>query len=213
MGYGYYSPEIYYDEGLALGLGMGMLTVMIVLYAIVFLIAIAQYVVNGIAMLRIAKKAGVPNGWMAFLPFTDIYLLGKVADVGGVKKNNVKRLMITYCIYFALLLLYIFAALVYVVLMAEGEVIVAALIFFGTAILVLAASIVYSVFFYIAIYRICENFGGRNAVGYFLGMLLGSMFCSSLVHVILLLVLSFKTPASTDAPTVPVTEPSPDSVF
>ncbi len=198
-------------------LGIGIF--MLVLYGFLFLLVIAQYLLNAFAMLRMAKKVGLPNGWMAFVPFADIYLLGQIADVNSQKKVNTKRLLITYIVFFATMLIYVFGAFVYGVAMGTGEgIALGVLLFAGAAVLFIAASICFSVFSYIAYYRICENFGGSNAIGWFLGILLGGMLCSSLVPVILLLILSGKTPAVTVAGSTVVTPPTPpappsDDVF
>ena len=183
---------------------------MVLLYGFLFLLLIAQYLLNAFAMLRIAKKVGLANGWMAFVPFADIYLLGQIADVNSQKKVNTKRLLITYIVFFAATLIYVFGAFVYGVSMGMGEgITLGVLLFVGTALLFSAAAICYSVFAYIAYYRICENFGEKNAIGWFLGILLGGMLCSSLVPVILLLILSGKTPAVTVAGSTVVTPPTP----
>ncbi|MBQ5389849.1 MAG: hypothetical protein IIU58_02970 [Clostridia bacterium] len=191
----------------------------IVIYGFLFLLLLAQYLLNAFAMLRMAKKVGLPNGWMAFVPFADVYLLGQIADVNSQKKVNAKRLLLTFIALFVTLFLYIVGAFVYGFIMATGENIVLGVsLFVGTAVLMAAASICYSIFAYIAWYRICENFGGGNALGWFLGALLGSMLCSSLVPVILFLILSCKTPAMTvNGSTVvpPAAPPAPpqDDVF
>lgn len=204
-----------FSAGEAVGLGLGVF--LIVLYAVAFVMIIAQYVLNGIALLRMAKKLGIPNGWMGFVPFTDVYLLGKIADTGAEKKVNAKRLLITYILFFVMLVLYMAVAVALgLVSAAEPDMTPAMLVVFILFLLVyIASAILLSVFMYIAYYRICENFGGTNATGWFLGILLGSLFCSSTVIPILLLILSFKTPAKTENPSAYVTPPAPpsDSVF
>lgn len=210
-------PSIYdFYEPSETAIAAGMLSVMIVVYAVAFILVIAQYVMNAIALMKMAKKVGVPNGWMGFIPVAETYLLGRIADVSAPKKNNAKRLLIAISVFFGCLVLYmvvIFGAAFSGIL--SGEMTTAWVIWMLVGMLVyFAAAIVYSVFFYIAWYRICENFGGTSSVGYFLGMLLGGMFCSSLIPVILSLVLSSKTPAVTENG-VTVTPPPPptDSVF
>ena len=51
-----------------------------VYFAILTPIAIATYIVQALSLMRIAKKLDVPNGWMAFIPFASIYLIGKIAE-------------------------------------------------------------------------------------------------------------------------------------
>ena len=49
-------------------------------FAIMMPIAVATYIVQALSLMRIAKKLDVPNGWMAFIPFANIYLIGKLAE-------------------------------------------------------------------------------------------------------------------------------------
>ena len=43
-------------------------------------LTIANYVVQSLAIMRIAKKFGMKNGWMAFIPFANRYLIGTLAE-------------------------------------------------------------------------------------------------------------------------------------
>ena len=105
----------------------------IVIYGFLFLLLLAQYLLNAFAMLRMAKKVGLPNGWMAFVPFADVYLLGQIADVNSQKKVNAKRLLLTFIALFVTLFLYIVGAFVYGFIMATGENIVLGVsLFVGT---------------------------------------------------------------------------------
>lgn len=191
-------------------------------YAFAFLLLVAQYVTGAIALLRIAKRLGIPRGWMAFIPVADAYLLGQIANVNTPKKNHVKRLVISACgnaaalvIYFVLMFLYAFAM---EWLDPDNPIwLVLTLALFGLALLCLAAVVLYLVFYYMAIWRVCENFGGEWKLGYFLGCILGTQFCSGLVQSILLLILSCKTPAVSPVPTASAESPaertSNDDVF
>ena len=59
-----------------------------------------------------------------------------------------------------------------------------------------------AVYVYIAQYRVCDNFGGKNGILWFLGMLLGGMLVSSVIPSVLMLILSFKVPKTAAAETV-----------
>ncbi|MBQ4599035.1 MAG: hypothetical protein IJB19_03915 [Clostridia bacterium] len=188
----------------ALGIGVFVL----VLYGFLFLLLLAQYLLHAFAMFRMAKKVGLQNAWMAFVPFTDVYLTGQIANVNSPKKVHAKRMLITYILFLATGLIYIVAAFVYGFAIGVGEhIVLGVLLFAGSAVLMFAASVCYSVFAYIAWYRICENFGGSNAIGWFLGALLGGLFCSSIVPPILFLILSGKNPAVVANGMVTVTPP------
>ena len=193
-----------------------MLGVIISMYAVMFLFAIAMYVMNAIAIMRMAKRTGVRNGWLAFIPIGDIYLLGRISDAGKGKRIRTKMLMTTV-IVFAVLYVVLIAVLVGAIVSASMfdtilDMFIAPL--FGTLALLLIAAVCLTVFEYIAYYYICENFGGSSGIGYFVGILLGYFFMP-IVSVVLLLILSGKQPKLTDVPVeIPVvTEASTDSVF
>ena len=47
------------------------------------LIAIAIYVYFALALMAIAKKTNTPNGWLAFIPIANIYLMTQIAKLPG----------------------------------------------------------------------------------------------------------------------------------
>ena len=55
----------------------------IVLTLIYTLFGLAFYIYSAICLMLIAKKTGTPNGWMAWLPILNIYLMCKVAGKSG----------------------------------------------------------------------------------------------------------------------------------
>ena len=55
-------------------------SVILILLSPILLIAVAVYVVNGISLMKISKKVGVKNGWLAFIPFANYWLLGRLAE-------------------------------------------------------------------------------------------------------------------------------------
>ena len=61
--------------------GFAIVMMWLILVLIVVLpIALATYIVNGISMMKISKKLGVENGWLAFVPFANYWLLGRLAQ-------------------------------------------------------------------------------------------------------------------------------------
>ena len=61
--------------------GFAIVMIWLILVLIVVLpIALATYIVNGISMMKISKKLGVENGWLAFVPFANYWLLGRLAE-------------------------------------------------------------------------------------------------------------------------------------
>lgn len=205
-------PE-YVAPGAELGAMFGLF---IVIYIVAFILGIAMYVMNAIALMRMAKKVGVSKGWLAFIPIGDIYMLGRISDAGKGKRTRTKMLMVTTIILFVLYILW-FAVLIGAAVAAPmadeiPDMFIAPL--FIMLALMMVAAICLTVFEFIAYYHICDNFGGSNGVSYFIGLLLGFFFMP-IVSVILLLILSGKQPALTDMPVeVPViAEEKTDSVF
>lgn len=88
--------------GLA-ALGVGMLIFMIIVLAF----GVLTYVLQALGMYRMAERRGLPNPWMAWVPFTNMWLLGSIADDANAKTGKNSRwnlilllLMIGTCIPF-----------------------------------------------------------------------------------------------------------------
>lgn len=180
------------------------------------LVSIAVYVMQGIAFYRMAEKCGIPNGWLAFIPIANVWLLGKIADANEITPKHAKRLLILEILTsgLAILLLACMAVMLPTAMMGETAPFAGLSLFMMLVSLVMiVVAIVYTVFLYIAFYRICENFAPESTTGWFLGILLGGLCCSTLIPPILLLVLSGNEPAS-GAPKATYTEVPPrDDVF
>lgn len=173
------------------------------------LVSIAVYIMQAIALWRMAEKLGIPNGWLAFIPIANVWLLGKIADAGERSPKHAKRLLVMEILTVVLTFLVCGFLVAATVSGWEGYTFIMGLL--SVALIILA--IVYTVFSYIACFRICEDFAPENAVGWFLGILLGGLCCSSLIPPILMLILSGKEPAS-GAPKATYTEVPPrDDVF
>ena len=50
-------------------------SIYLVIFGIALLFGIAYYIMYGIALLRMAKRAGVKHGWLGFVPIADNWLL------------------------------------------------------------------------------------------------------------------------------------------
>jgi hypothetical protein len=51
---------------------------------IALILGIAIYIYAAIALMTIAKKTGTPNGWLAFIPIANIYLVTQMAGQNGL---------------------------------------------------------------------------------------------------------------------------------
>ena len=206
--------DIFETQDAALG---GMMAFLVIFCVIMFALAIGMYVMEGIAMLRMAKKTGVPNGWMGFVPVTNVYLLGRIADAGTGKRKHAKCLLISYIVLYVSMIPYCiaYAVTMYRLTIAVETAIAPFIVLLFSTLVYLAAAICYCVFVFMAYYHICKNFGGESSTAYFVGMLVGSFVCP-LVSCILLLILSGKNPAMVESGMITVTPtaaPRTDDVF
>lgn len=200
------------DIGSAFG---SMAGVFAVVYMVAFLFGIAIYIAQSIAFMKMAKKVGVRNGWLSFIPIGNIYILGRVADAGKEKRINTIRMMISTVIVVAVYVLLVALLIAAIVTdpMADEMPALFLVPTIVSCLVILVAAICLAVFEYIAMYRICDNFGGKDGTVYFVGVLLGTFFMP-IVTVVLFLILAGKTPEITDAPIItPVVEHPTDSVF
>lgn len=63
------------------GVSVGLLAVILIaVFSIVFLIAIVAYVLNALAIFRLAKQQNVENAWMAWIPYAQQFTMGKIAE-------------------------------------------------------------------------------------------------------------------------------------
>lgn len=94
-GFEYAFPEMM--EGAAEGVIAGAAGLIIGIVLIVWLIAMAfavvSYVLNAVGMYRIAKRRGIHNAWLAWVPVANVWLLGSISDHYQyvVKQKNTKR--------------------------------------------------------------------------------------------------------------------------
>lgn len=50
---------------------------------VALIIGVALYIYFAIALMAIAKKTKTPNGWLAFIPIANIYLMTQIAKLPG----------------------------------------------------------------------------------------------------------------------------------
>jgi len=69
-------------SGATAAMGVGAIF-MIIYFAIIglsLLMSVAIYVFNSIGLMTIAKNRGITHPWMAWIPFANSYLFGKLSD-------------------------------------------------------------------------------------------------------------------------------------
>lgn len=73
-----------------LGVGMAWLIYAMILIP-VLAFAVVAYILGGMSMYAIAKRRGIPNAWMAWVPVVSFWILGSVADDYAMKKYAENR--------------------------------------------------------------------------------------------------------------------------
>ena len=208
--------DILTSDVMSYGVADAAIGVFFAVYAVVLVLSLAMYVMQAIAFMKMAKKVGVNNAWLAFIPIGDLYIMGRIADAGQEKHKHTRRLMGATIVFAILYAAMIAVAIASVVAdpMADtlGMPYLIPIIILTLAILAVAICLI--IFEFIVLYKMCDNFGGNNGVLYFIGVILG-MFLMPIVTVILFLILSGKTPKVTDGAVVitPAVEVPHDSVF
>ena len=175
-----------------------MTTVVSLLYvvdfAILMPIVIAMYIVQALSLMRIAKKLDVEKGWMAFVPFANLVLIGKLAEKSderaypGQTGKKWSKILLGWAI------VTIAAVLVLTVLLTVGLVfaglslpndkmiavtVVSSIVY---TLILLIPAIILEVYEYMAFYRIYRVMAGqKNAVW----MLLLTIFVNPAATVIL----------------------------
>lgn len=70
--------------------GVIVILVMILVYLIIMGLGIATYIINSLAIYRLADRRQISNPWMAWLPFTRDWVIGSIVDQYD-ERNGIKR--------------------------------------------------------------------------------------------------------------------------
>ena len=62
--------------------GTSIIAILFIVIFGLFMLAfcVVWYVLNGLALMRMAKSCGLKHPWMGFVPFADAYLMGQLAE-------------------------------------------------------------------------------------------------------------------------------------
>ena len=103
MGGFYYPDQFMYEaDQLPALIGSGILGVFAIIYFVILSIYLASfavtYVLRSWSLYTIAKRRGIRNGWLAWIPLGNLWILGNISDqyqyvVKGRIKNRRKKLM------------------------------------------------------------------------------------------------------------------------
>ena len=143
---------------------LDIIELLVALYAAVSVLitayAVLHYVATGVSLFRMMDKTGVSNPWMAWVPFCNVYALGDLADTYNLlcegKATRYGKRTLTWCIVAVALsqptLLVLYA------MNPEASVPTDLwLLLTGLA----AAATVYSVFYFISLYKIYRLFSDK----------------------------------------------------
>lgn len=151
--------------------------VYIIVYAITMIASIAFYVLQSIGFYTMAKRRGIENPWLAWIPVGEAYIMGALADDYNIKARNTKtkyRHILLYLSIGAMALLVMLMPILIVGILgtvesdistlAIGPMILLLLIYLA----IIGIAIAASVFRYISIYRIFQSCSPKNTLVYFL---------------------------------------------
>jgi len=137
-------------------------------YAAVSVLAVAyalfNYVATGVSLFRMMDKAGVPNPWMAWVPFCNSYALGALADnynlLWEAKPTSYAKKVLAWHIVVTALAQPLILAL-YAMKPDTAVPTDLWLLLLGYV----AAGVVYTVFYSISLYKLYRTFAPESATG------------------------------------------------
>jgi len=157
------------------------LIIMLVIVAVFILIALAQYIMQSIALTHIGRRRGIKRPWLIWIPIVRNWAIGALADDYDAR-NGLKRrfrvlllvfVILFYCIY---VVLYgsLFAAIPTLEAMEDNpQLIVSGVIglfmgIYSGAIVIAISGLVITALNYICVYKIYESLSSRRCVLHFI---------------------------------------------
>ncbi len=104
------------DINAAASAALGIIAVVMAFYLIAMALCIAMYVLQSLGLYTIAQRRGIKHPWMAWLPVTNMWLLGSIADqYRYVAKGQVRsRRKVLLGLYIAMMVLWFVFFCVYI---------------------------------------------------------------------------------------------------
>ena len=151
------------------------------LFGMPMLVSIATYVLTALALYTIAKRRGLKNAWLAWIPVADCWLLGSLSDqyqyvVNGQHKSR-RKILLLFRILITIMWISLMGLLANLFFHAFGSILwgsmnddqIFQILHQATNLLVLClplvgASIAYAVFRYMALYDIYKSLDPANCV-------------------------------------------------
>lgn len=95
--YNYVMPYDTYDNTFSsVGNGLDVffsvfMTVYLIALAVIFIVAVVNYVFKSLALYTLAKRMGKANPWLAWIPFARVYLQGELAETIPLKTKAIEK--------------------------------------------------------------------------------------------------------------------------
>jgi hypothetical protein len=171
-GFSYPDEFIFEADPMPQTVGSGVMAVFAIIYFSILFVSIAfsvaTYVLHSIGLHAIAKRRGIRNGWLAWLPVGNLWILGNISDqyqyvAKGKVKNRRRTLLGISIILFVGYFPWLFATLLK---LASGKETVALLLLAFGGLTIFALAIWLCVCQYMAYYDLFRSCEPNNAVLY-----------------------------------------------
>ena len=159
----------------------GLSLVLRSLFGMPMLVSIATYVLTALALYTIAKRRGLKNAWLAWIPVADCWLLGSLSDqyqyvVNGQHKSK-RKILLLFRILITIMWISLMGLLANLFFHAFGsilwgsmnddqifQILHQAMNLLALCLPLVGASIAYAVFRYMALYDIYKSLDPANCV-------------------------------------------------
>ncbi len=156
--------------------GAFLIIFLVVFYAVMLAFLVLTYVLQGLGLSAIAKRRGINNPWLAWVPIGNGWMLGCISDqyqyVVKRQEKSKRKLLLGLgiaTIVAAVVMGAIYGFLMGSLIMGHGDeeaMLVTLLPMSGVSIIMSIISIIYSVFYYMALYDLFRSCEPKNAVIY-----------------------------------------------
>ena len=152
---------------------------LVLYYMFVFAVSLATYLLQAFAIFKMAKNMGYNNPWLAFIPFANVYMFGKVAETyiksDGRPSAKFSKILLTLQIILMAILVLLVVLIVMVLffeatgtyfLSPEIETLAASAMVLPVLLAIFAmlgVAIAYAIINYVALWRIFALYNYKNA--------------------------------------------------
>ncbi|MBQ2384299.1 MAG: hypothetical protein II290_09685 [Oscillospiraceae bacterium] len=187
---------------------IGFFLFYIVFWLAILGLCILQYVLQGYGLYTMARRRGIRNPWLAWIPLGSSWVLGCISDqyqyvTKGVRRNKRKLLVGLSVAVMILPVLFVFFMLVAMLLtesLGGWSVLLVLLGYFGWFALLSGLGIWCSILSYLALYDLYQSAEPKNAVPF----LLLSIFCGGIAQAVVLFLCRDKDDGMPPRPVAPV---------